>query len=187
MEFSRPDYCNRQPFPSPGDLPNPGIKPRPPALQVDSLPADPPGKPKNTCVGSLSLLQIFLTQELNQDLLHCRQILYQLSYKGNPIFSVLSMYKCKEQILYVITCEWNLTNKTLLRGIRDQIKSVTQSCPTLCDPMNRSTPGLPVHRQLPEFTQTHIHLVSDAIQPSHPLSFPSPLAPNPSQHQSLFQ
>ena len=97
------------------------------------------------------------------------------------------MYKCKEQILYVITCEWNLTNKTLLRGIRDQIKSVTQSCPTLCDPMNRSTPGLPVHRQLPEFTQTHIHLVSDAIQPSHPLSFPSPLAPNPSQHQSLFQ
>ena len=142
MEFSRPDYCNRQPFPSPGDLPNPGIKPRPPALQVDSLPADPPGKPKNTCVGSLSLLQIFLTQELNQDLLHCRQILYQLSYKGNPIFSVLSMYKCKEQILYVITCEWNLTNKTLLRGIRDQIKSVTQSCPTLCDPMNYTVHGI---------------------------------------------
>ena len=61
------------------------------------------------------------------------------------------------------------------------------SCPTLCDPMNRSTPGLPVHHQLPEFTQTHIHRVSDAIQPSHPLSSPSPPAPNPSQHQSLFQ
>ena len=57
----------------------------------------------------------------------------------------------------------------------------------LCDPMNRSTPGLPVHHQLPEFTQTHIHRVSDTIQPSHPLSSPSPLAPNPSQHQSLFQ
>ena len=67
-----------------------------------------------------------------------------------------------------------------------QFSSVAQSCPTLCDPMNRSTPGLPVHHQLPEFTETHIHRVSDAIQPSHPLSSPSP-APNPSQHQSLFQ
>ena len=68
-----------------------------------------------------------------------------------------------------------------------QFSSVAQSCPTLCDPMNRSTPGLPVHRQLLEFTQTHVHRVSDAIQPSHPLSSPSPPAPNPSQHQSLFQ
>ena len=68
-----------------------------------------------------------------------------------------------------------------------QFSSVAQSCPTLCDPMNRSTPGLPVHHQLPEFTQTHVHRVSDAIQPSHPLSSPSPHAPNPSQHQSLFQ
>ena len=68
----------------------------------------------------------------------------------------------------------------------DQIRSVAQSCPTLCNPMNRSTPGLPVHHQLPEFTQTHVHRVSDAIQPSHPLSSPSPLALNPSQHQTLF-
>ena len=59
-------------------------------------------------------------------------------------------------------------------------------CPTLCDPMNRSMPGLPVQHQLLEFTETHIHRVSDAIQPSHPLSSPSPPAPNPSQHQSLF-
>ena len=58
---------------------------------------------------------------------------------------------------------------------------------TLCDPMNRSSPGLPVHHQLPEFTQTHVHRVSDAIQPSHPLLSPSPPAPNPSQHQSLSQ
>ena len=65
--------------------------------------------------------------------------------------------------------------------------SVTQSCPTLWDPMNRSTPGLPLHHQLLEFTQTHVHRVSDAIQLSHPLSSPSPPAPNPSQHQSLFQ
>ena len=68
-----------------------------------------------------------------------------------------------------------------------QFSSVAQSCPTLRDPMNRSTPGLPVHHQLPEFTQTHVHRVSDAILPSHPLSSPSPPAPNPSQHQSLFQ
>ena len=65
--------------------------------------------------------------------------------------------------------------------------SVTQSCPSLCDPVNRSTPGLPVHHHLPEFTQTHVHWVSDAIQPSHPLLSPSPPAPNPSEHQSLFQ
>ena len=69
----------------------------------------------------------------------------------------------------------------------DHISSVAQSCPTLCDSLNRSTPGLPVHHQLPEFTQTHVHRVGDAIQPSHPLSSPSPPAPNPSQHQSLFQ
>ena len=61
------------------------------------------------------------------------------------------------------------------------------SCPTLCDPMNRSTPLLPVHHHLPEYTQTHLHRGSDAIQPSHPLLSPSPPAPNPSQHQSLFQ
>ena len=74
-----------------------------------------------------------------------------------------------------------------LKALSVQFSSVAQLCPTLCDPMNRSTPGLPVHHQLPEFTQTHVHRVSDAIQPSHPLSSPSPLAPNPSQHQSLFQ
>ena len=68
-----------------------------------------------------------------------------------------------------------------------QFSSVAQSCPTLCDPMNPSTPGLPVHHHLPEFTQTHAHQVSDAIQPSHPRSSPSPPAPNPSQHHSLFQ
>ena len=96
------------PFPSSGDLPNPG---------------------------------------LNSGLLHCRQILNHLV----------------------------------------QFSSVAQSCPTLCDSMNYSTPGLPVHHQLLEFTQTHIHQVGDAIQPSHPLSSPFPPAPNPSQHQSLFQ
>ena len=64
---------------------------------------------------------------------------------------------------------------------------VTQSCPTLCNPMDCSTPGLPVHHQPPEFTQTHLHWVSDAIQPFHPLSSPSPPTFNLSQHQCLFQ
>ena len=68
-----------------------------------------------------------------------------------------------------------------------QFSSVTQSCLTLCDPMNRTTPGLPVHHQLPKFTQTHVHRLGDAIQPSHPLSSPSPPALNLSQHQGLFQ
>ena len=68
-----------------------------------------------------------------------------------------------------------------------QFCSVAQLCPTLCDPMNHSTPDHPVHHQLPEFTQTHVHQVDDAIQPSHLLSSPSPPAPNPSQHQGLFQ
>ena len=75
----------------------------------------------------------------------------------------------------------------LLHTVSVQFSSVAQSCPTLCDPMNCSMPGLPVHHQLPEFTQTHVHRVGDAIQPSHPLSSPVPPAPNPSQHQSLFQ
>ena len=82
-----------------------------------------------------------------------------------------------------------LTTSLLTSGWSElnQFSSVVPSCPTLCDPMNRSTLGLPVHHQLPEFTQIHVHRVSDAIQPSHPLSSPSPPAHNPSQHQSLFQ
>ena len=68
--------------------------------------------------------------------------------------------------------------------LESQFSSVAQSCPILCDPLNRSTPGLAVHYQLPEFTHTHVHPVSDAIQPSHPLSSPSPPAPNPSKHHA---
>ena len=82
--------------------------------------------------------------------------------------------------------EWKISEVIFLHT-SVQFSSVAQSCPTLCDPMNHSTPGLPVHHQLPEFTQTHVHRVGDAIQPSHPLSSPSPPASNPSQHQSLFQ
>ena len=92
MEFSRPEYWSGWPFHSPGDLPNTGIKPRSPSSQVDSLPAEPQGKPKNTGVGSPSFIQwIFPTQESNQGLLHCRQILYQLSYQE----SLHHRFRCK--------------------------------------------------------------------------------------------
>ena len=80
-----------------------------------------------------------------------------------------------------------LCSTTFYLYMHQSVSSVAQSCPTLCDPMDCSTPGLPVHHQLPELTQTHIHRVGDAIQPSHPLSSPSPLAFNLAQHQSLFQ
>ena len=81
----------------------------------------------------------------------------------------------------VVTCFQRLSSQILI----SQFNSVTQLCPTLWDPMNQSTPGLPVHHQLPESTQTHAHWVGDAIQPSHPLSSPSPPALNLSQHQGL--
>ena len=89
---------------------------------------------------------------------------------------------CISYISYIgrrVLYHWHLLGSSV------QFSSVTQLCPTLCNPVNRSTPGLPVHHQLPEFTQTHVHRVGDAIQPSHPLSCPSLPAPNPSQHQSF--
>ena len=90
-------------------------------------------------------------------------------------FLFLSLKK-KESSYYLIKVVM-LTQSRL-----HQFSSLTQSCPTLCNPMNCSMPGLPIHHQLPEFTQTHIHWVSDVIQLSHPLSSPSSPAPNPSQH-----
>ena len=121
MGFSRQEYWSGLPFPSPGDLPNPGIEPGSPALQTDALPSKSHGKPD--WLGSIDT-------------------------------------------------------------VSQSVSSVAQSCPTLCDSMNRSMPGLPVHHHLPEFTQTHVHQVGDAIQLSHPLSSPFPPAPNLSQHQS---
>ena len=88
-----------------------------------------------------------------------------------------------DNFYFIFTCHCMLQVKWHI----SLVSSVAQSCPTLCNPMNRSTPGLPVYHHLPELTQTHVHRVGDAIQPSHPLSSPFPPAPNPSQHQSLFQ
>ena len=99
MEFSRPEYWSGQPFPSPWNLPNPGIEPRSPTLQAISWPAEPKGKPKNTGVGSLSLLQwIFLTHELNRGLQHCRRILHKLSYQGS--LRKLNV-PCKNNLQYI--------------------------------------------------------------------------------------
>ena len=109
--------------------------------------------------------------------LRLHQIMYW-SLNSNSVLDVMLCYLLRK---------WSLS--WVLKDIFSSFpfSSVAQSCPTLCDPMNRSMPGLPVHHHLPDFTQTHVHRVSDAIQPSHPLSSPSPPAPNPSQHQSLFQ
>ena len=132
---------------SSGDLPNPGIEPRFPTLQADSSPAEYPGKPKNTGVGSVSLLQwIFPTQESNWGLLHCRRILYQLSHQGSPSREYL--IPNNDEVNYFLSpCMDGLSVSSvqLLSHIR------------LCDPMDCSTPGLSVHCQLPEFTQTHVH------------------------------
>ena len=91
-----------------------------------------------------------------------------------------------EIIIIIVPISQMRKLRSIVCSSSHQFSSVAQSCLTLCDAMNRSTPGLPVHHQLLEFTQTHVHRVSDAIQPSHPLLSPSP-ASNPSQHQSLFQ
>ena len=122
-------------FPPPGDLPNPGIKARSPALHVDSLPAEPQGKPKNTGVCSLSLLQgIFPTQESNPGLLHCRQILYQLSYQGS--LQHVKVEGTQEfSLLYPFTsasCWWGSTH------LKEQLQADGHA---LCDQDSCSGPG----------------------------------------------
>ena len=110
-------------------------------------------------------------------------------YVCESVWECLSVYVSECECKYLLN--WGSFPFTSLSQITAewiyQFSSVAQSYLTLCDPKNRSTPDLPVHHQLPQFTQTHVHWVSDAIQPSHPLSSPSPPAPNPSQHQGLFQ
>ena len=126
------------------------------------------------------------------------------SHRLSPLYTVMYAFQCyslksshplllplsPKSVLYVcLLCSHahEVVSTVFLDFTTVRLSSVSQSCLTLCDPMNCSMPGLPVHHQLPEFTQTHVHRVGDAIQPSHPRSSPSPPAPNPSQHQSLFQ
>ena len=115
----------------------------------------------------------------------------QISLDSNPAFTTWLLYHLEQdnqsQISHLqkeikIVCMCHDSKRWLM-----QFSSVAQLCPTLCNPMDCSMPGLPVHHQLPELTQTHVHWVSDAIQPSHPLSSPSPPAFHLSQHQGLFK
>ena len=157
--FFRQEYWSGLPFPSPGDRPNPGIQP--PSL-----------------VSPILSGRFFTTNATGE-----AQMLWHTD-SSLPASSVHGILQAR--ILEWVAISFYRDFKILLKNTSVQFSSVAQSCPTLCDPMNCSTPGLPVRHQLPEFTQTHIHRVSDAIQPSHPLSSPSPPASNPSQHQSLF-
>ena len=124
----------------------------------------------------------------------CRQCTKKQRHIVKPMVFPLVMYELDHKEGWAPK-NWCFQTVVLQKTLESPLKSreissvqfSAQSFPTLCDLMNRSTPGLPVHHQLPEFTQTHVHWVGDAIQPSHPLSSPSPPAPNPSQHQGLFQ
>ena len=101
-----------------------------------------------------------------------------------PLAALLVFFLLNKMI---VSCMTKYVAKGLVKLMMIQFSSVAQSCLTLCNPMNHSTPGLPIHHQLPESTQTHVHGVGDAIQPSHPLSSPSPPTFNLSQHQGLFK
>ena len=122
---------------------------------------------------SVSHFQISCIMQINHWFFLCRSVIHEtLSLKSNCI--------CP-------TMKASIMRATCFPGAGPQFSSTIQSCLTLCNPINYSTPGLPVHHQLPESTQTYVHWVGDAIQPSHPLSSPSPPALNLSQHQDLFQ
>ena len=130
-----------EPFPSPGDLPIPGVEPRSPTLQADSLPAESPGKPKNTGVGGLSLLQqIFLTQELNQGVLYCRRILAQLSYQGSP---GLSLLMCKMRTVLIL---WEFVRIPWVKDARvcRTVRALWRSykCHTVTRALGSAVPGL---------------------------------------------
>ena len=130
MEFSRPEYWSGLSFPSPGDLPNLGMKPRSPALQADSLRTEPQGMPYSTGGGSLSLLQwIFPIQELSQGLLHCRRIFfYQLKYQGSPLFSFFSSFQ--------VPIFWEKGGRSSLQSgllcLRSTKAQLTDYTPQLC-------------------------------------------------------
>ena len=154
----------------------------------NNSPSSPPSAPRKPC--SLFYFWIWLFQ-----VYHIRGII--LDWPTNSGFSTRRYRETQTNFLanptqYLSFCVWHVSLSIVFKFYPCRISSVqfisvAQSCPTLCDPMNSSMPGLPVHHQLPEFAQTDVHRVNDAIQPSHPLSSPSPPAPNPSQHQDLFQ
>ena len=130
--FSRQEYWSGLSCTPPGDLPNPGIEPRSAALKPYSLPAEPLGKPKNTGVGSLFLLQgIFPTQELNQGLPRCRQILYQLNYQGSHSSSLLAIYLTHDSVYVSFLLSQLLTLPFILPPLCSQVHSLCSSIPAL--------------------------------------------------------
>ena len=203
MGFFRQEYWNELLFPSPGDFPHPGIIIRRLVffqqnkilkltesnkwLKKDKIASK---APSSTVLAPLS--QILPPAPSFPFLLYHLYLLYILN-SPTMILSLNFHFPLKFYLLpFLLNLSEPVSLKSSLQRTQRlnpsvQFSSVAQSCPTLCNPMNRSTPGLPVHDQLPEFTQIHVHWVSGAIQPSHPLSSPSPPAPNPSQHQGLFQ
>ena len=128
----------------------------------------------------------FISSQTNFPIFPWQALLFGICWPASSPCNELFHFSTSQSLFHLSRID-QLKCNNLLKDVSIQFSSVAQSCRTLCDPMNCSTPGLPVHHQLPEFTQTHVHRVSDAIQPSHPLPSPSPPAPNPSQHQSLFQ
>ena len=189
MEFSKQEYWSWLPFPTPWDLPHPGIKPLvPPALEGQFFTTVPPRKYKLQLGSAVcrenprncSADAGFFFCHLQKSRRNIPGLVWQLH--GPDIFhssSLLSLVPC------FLQGPRNLHMAILVNY--PQFSSVAQSCLTLCDPMESSTPGLPVHHQLPEPTQAQFHWVGDAIWPSLPLSSPSPPAFDLPQHQGLFQ
>ena len=172
MEFSRTESWSGWPFPSPGDLPKPGIEPQSPTLQVDSLPAESQGKPKNTGVGSLSLLQwIFPTQESNRGLLHCRWTLYQLSYQGSLVSPnsnlfpsiILTQSKSVLMVTMYIKSFWSILSR---KQTNKQTKNRKNILDIVFMPLSHLTP----------FSGSSLSLGSKPMSPGlHLTSFPATL------------
>jgi len=188
MGFSWQDYQSGLPFLSPGDLPDPEIELKTSRNQLEGLVL--------VAWGQKSLFPHWLTLSLSQKLCGSDSLL--LLWSG--LYSGMSKGTWKMDASPSSPSWGNIPGKLFCytlggirekdksnKGLGDQFNSVAQSCPTLCDPMKCSTAGLPVHHQLLEFTQTHVHWVRDAIPQSHPLLSPSPPALNLSQHQGLFK
>ena len=138
--------------------------------------------PTSLCPVRFLLINLLI---VSQEFLVPRESLFSWHFQGFFFFLLFDNFI----IIYLIVDSFEyifLGSIGLLESEVHQFSSVAQSCPTLCDPMNCSMPGLPIHHQFLEFTQTHVHWVGYAIQPSHPLLSPSPV-PNPSQHQGVFQ
>ena len=162
-------------------------------MQVDSLPSEPQGKPYMTVQ--------FSSVQFSRSVVSNSATLWTVAYQAPPSMGFSRQENWSGLPLpspgYLpnpgVEHRFPSLQANVLSSKPPHLTSVqfssvqSLSCVRLCDPMNRSTPGLPVHHQLLEFTQIHFHQVSDAIQPSHPLSSPSPPAPNPSHHHSLFQ